>query len=386
VSLRARLLLSLGAIVTVALVVASVLVVGLTRQSLVDQVDVELQTSRGPISGRPGGGPGAGPTDETDPTGRRVAFLTADADGNVLVAIPSGFAGSPDPLPSLPTADEGGIASIAGRIVDRRSTDGSLGYRVLALAGRGGGPFLVLAAPLDRVEASIAALVANLVVIGGAVLLAIVAVGWVTIRRELRPLETIAETAGSIAGGNLSHRAELPNDGTEIGRLGAAFDSMLDQIQTAFDEERAALRAKEESEGRLRQFVADASHELRTPLTALRGYAELYRAGGLADAAELDRAMARIGTESRRMGSLVEDLLLLARLDQGRPLARDRVDLSAIVDDAVGDARTLGPDWPLSARVPAGVRVVGDEDRLRQVVGNLLTNVRVHTPPGRRRS
>jgi two-component system OmpR family sensor kinase len=224
--------------------------------------------------------------------------------------------------------------------------------------------------------------VANLVVIGGAVLLAIVAVGWVTIRRELRPLETIAETAGSIAGGNLSHRAELPNDGTEIGRLGAAFDSMLDQIQTAFDEERAALRAKEESEGRLRQFVADASHELRTPLTALRGYAELYRAGGLADAAELDRAMARIGTESRRMGSLVEDLLLLARLDQGRPLARDRVDLSAIVDDAVGDARTLGPDWPLSARVPAGVRVVGDEDRLRQVVGNLLTNVRVHTPPG----
>ena len=188
-------------------------------------------------------------------------------------------------------------------------------------------------------------------------------------------------TAEEIAAGDLSHRAGVPHDGTEVGRLGTAFDSMLDQIEGSFAEQRAALEAKERSEARLRRFVADASHELRTPLTTVRGYADLYRAGGLDDAEALATAMDRIGTESRRMSTLVEDLLLLARLDRGR--------------------RSAGTPWTWPDRRrrrarPAGHRAwapgglvivpwdhrVGDDDRLRQVVGNLVANVRVHAGPG----
>jgi len=155
---------------------------------------------------------------------------------------------------------------------------------------------------------------------------------------------------------------------------------MLDQIQSAFESQRAALVAKERSEAQLRQFVADASHELRTPLTTVRGYSELYRAGGLSEDASLEQAMARIGTESRRMSALVDDLLLLARLDQGRPLRRDPVALTDLVNDALNDARAVEPERPLRAEVQPDVVVQGDEDRLRQVIGNLFTNVRVHTP------
>ena len=156
---------------------------------------------------------------------------------------------------------------------------------------------------------------------------------------------------------------------------------MLDQIETSFGEQQAALDAKAASEERLRRFVADASHELRTPLTAVRGYADLYRAGGLSDPDELATAMARIGTESRRMGALVDDLLLLARLDQGRPVRQDPVDLSRIADGRRrrrARPRARSPDR--RGAIDPGVVVTGDEDRLRQVVGNLLANVRVHTP------
>jgi two-component system OmpR family sensor kinase len=272
------------------------------------------------------------------------------------------------------------VAGLLGRIVERPSTDGSLAYRVLVERGPAGS-FRVLAAPLRAVDAPTRVLVRNLLIVGLLVLGAALVAGWLIIRRDLRPLERIAATAGAIASGQLSQRADLPHDRTEVGRLGAAFDSMLDQIQAAFEEQRAALTAKERSEGRLRQFVANASHELRTPLTALRGYSDLYRAGGLADRESLDQAMSRIGTESRRMAALVEDLLLLARLDQGRPLHRAPLDLSAIVADGVADARAIEPARPISEQIASGVAVVGDEDRLRQVIGNLLANVRVHTPP-----
>jgi two-component system OmpR family sensor kinase len=153
---------------------------------------------------------------------------------------------------------------------------------------------------------------------------------------------------------------------------------MLDQIETSFDEQQRALEAKERSEAQLRRFVADASHELRTPLTAVRGYADLYRAGGLAEPEAMATAMDRIGTESRRMAALVDDLLLLARLDQGRPIRRDPVDLSRIADDAVHDLRAIDPERPVVGAIEAGVIVAGDDDRMRQVVGNLVANLRVH--------
>ena len=374
-SLRSRLLLSIGSLLAIALVVSGALVVGLTRAGLMDQLDAQLRAARGP--GFRGGQPSMA---VDDPTGRRVALLVVARDGSVAYALPSGFARDPDPLPVVPSIEELGASARTDRILELPAEDGSLRYR--AVADRGpAGAFRLLAAPLTTVNEPIRALVRNLVLIGVAILAAIVAAAWLIIRRGLRPLERIADAATTIAGGDLSHRADLPHDRTEVGQVGAAFDSMLDRIEAAFAEERAALAEKERSEARLRQFVADASHELRTPLTSLRGYVDLYRAGGLADSAALEQAMGRIGTESRRMAVLVEDLLLLARLDQGRPLRRERVDLSSVVADAVADARALEPSRPLDAEVRADLFVTGDEDRLRQIVGNLFANVRVHTPP-----
>lgn len=373
-SLRARLLLSLGALVAVALVVSGALVVGLTRAGLVEQIDAELRSARGP--GFRGGQPGF---DQDDPTGRRVAFIVIAPDGSLVYALPSGFASAPDPLPEVPSTDVLRANEHTDRVIELQAADGSLAFRAVVDGGPGG-TFRLLAAPLTAVDEPIGTLVRNLLVIGAAIIAAIIALAFLIIRRGLRPLERIADAATTIAAGDLTHRADLPHDRSEVGQVGAAFDAMLDRIEAAFAEEREALADKERSEARLRRFVADASHELRTPLTALRGYVDLYRAGGLEEREGLDQAMGRIGTESRRMAALVEDLLLLARLDQGRPLHREPVDLSAVVADAVADARAVEPGRPIAADVATDVRVVGDEDRLRQVVGNLFANVRVHTP------
>ena len=195
------------------------------------------------------------------------------------------------------------------------------------------------------------------------------------VRLGLAPLERIAETAGDIAGGDLSRRVEPAGPDTEIGRLGLALNAMLTQIETAFAE-------RASSEDRLRRFVADASHELRTPLTAIRGYAELFRRGAAERPEDLARAMRRIEDEAARMGLLVEDLLLLARLDQGRPLERGPVDLVAVAGDALADLSAIDPSRPVTFEHPDRLVVTGDEARLRQVAGNLLGNARVHTPAG----
>jgi two-component system, OmpR family, sensor kinase len=375
VTLRTRLLVSLGALVAIALLVAGALVVQFTRQNLVAQVDERLVEA----AGRVGRGPGPGPDRGDDFTGRQFAYVLVGPAGRVIDSIACGSPGDPDPLPDLPSPRAATTA--LNRVFETGAVDGDLRYRVV-LQRFGAGSYLALGAPLDDVDASMGALVRNLVLVGGGILAAVLVVAFLLIRRAMRPLERIATTADTIARGDLSHRTDLPRDRSEVGRLGSAFDQMLDQIQAAFEDQERSLAAKERSEARLRQFVADASHELRTPLTALRGYADLYRAGGLADDEAIERAMQRIGTESRRMGGLVEDLLLLARLDQGRPLRREPVDLSQLVEDAVADARAIEPDRPIRAEVGPGFRVSGDEDRLRQVVGNLFANVRVHTPPG----
>jgi len=361
-------------------VVSGALVIGLTRQSLVDQLDDDLRTATtADISTAP---PAPG---ENDPTGRRFALVIYDANGQQLRALPSGLSYDPDPLPVLPSGDPANLP--ADRIVELPSQDGQLDYRVLKLEGQItilGQPqdvTLVLAAPMKEIDGSIAVLTRTLIVVGLAVLALILIIGWFIIRRDLRPLESMTTTAERISEGDLSQRVGVPDDGSEVGRLGHAFDTMLDQIQALFDSQHAALLAKERSERKLRQFVADASHELRTPLTAVRGYSELYRAGGLADEEAVSQAMARIGSESRRMAALVEDLLLLARLDQGRPLRHDQVPLSDLVNDALLDLRAVEPERPIEAQVQSDVVVTGDEDRLRQVIGNLFTNVRVHTSP-----
>jgi two-component system OmpR family sensor kinase len=208
-------------------------------------------------------------------------------------------------------------------------------------------------------------------------LLAVTLLSLRAVRRGLRPLESIAATASAIGGGDLARRVPEAGPRTEVGRLGRALNAMLGQIESAFDE-------RQRTEDRLRRFVADASHELRTPVATIRGYAELFRRGAASRPDDLAQAMARIESEARRMGSLVEELLLLAKLDQGLPLAREPVNLNALAAEAVDDARVLAPGSPLFLETGADGPVVvrGDADRLRQVLANLLANVRHHTPEG----
>jgi two-component system OmpR family sensor kinase len=233
----------------------------------------------------------------------------------------------------------------------------------------------VIAIPLTEVNQTLHKLVVIEMVVVGVVVLAIGLLSWWLVRLGLRPLDRMADTAGAIAGGDLSRRVEPADDRTEVGQLGTALNTMLGRIETSFEEQRA-------SEARLRRFVADASHELRTPLTSIRGYAELFRRGAADRPEDLERAMRRIEDEGARMGLLVDDLLLLARLDQGRPLERRRVDLSALVRDAADDLRAADPEREVTLEARPDVVVDGDEPRLRQVVANLLDNARTHTHPG----
>jgi two-component system OmpR family sensor kinase len=206
------------------------------------------------------------------------------------------------------------------------------------------------------------------------VLLGVGLLAWRAIRRSMRSLEDIAVTADSIGAGDLSRRIPQAAPKTEVGRLGLALNTMLGQIEAAFGE-RAA------SEARLRRFVADASHELRTPVATIRGYAELFRRGAADRPEDLAKAMSRIESEAERMSLLVDEMLLLARLDQGRPLVREPVDMTALAEDAVADARAIEPGRPLTVDAGGPVVVAGDAARLRQLLGNLLANVRSHTPP-----
>jgi two-component system OmpR family sensor kinase len=234
---------------------------------------------------------------------------------------------------------------------------------------------LVVAIPLTEVESTLSRLRLTEGIVSGIVLLGLGFLSYWLVRRGLRPLEEIGVTAGAIAAGDLTRRVEPTDDRTEIGRLGLALNEMLAQIEVAFEERKA-------SEARLRRFVADASHELRTPLTSIRGYAELFRRGAESRPKDLAKSMERIEAEASRMGVLVDDLLLLARLDQGRPLEREEVDLARIAADAAESARAIEPERPITLAFDGPAIVMGDEGRLRQVVDNLLDNTRVHTPKG----
>jgi two-component system OmpR family sensor kinase len=247
-------------------------------------------------------------------------------------------------------------------------------YRVLE-ASLNNGNVLAEAIPLAGTDAALHHLLALELLVSGAVLIALALAAWLIIRISLRPLQKMADTAGEIAAGDLSQRVEETDNRTEVGRLGRALNVMLGRIEIAF-------REREASEARLRRFVADASHELRTPLTSIRGYAELFQ-HGLADRpADLDTAMRRIDSESTRMAGLVDDLLLLARLDQGRPLEREPVDLTTLVADAAQDARAVDPSRTVTCEAPPECVIIGDEGRLRQLLGNLVSNALAYTPAG----
>ena len=370
-TIKARLTLAVVALVVVLTTVLGFVTIRATRASMLAQIDDRLRSIAeqrpGPRAATGGG------TDEEDRYHDTAEYLYSPA-GELLDERPAGFATDPEPAPAVPAPTSEEFAALEDDVLTLPAESGDLQYRVLVAEMRDGN-VRVLAEPLTDLEEAISSLTRTFVLAGLGVLIVGAGVSWLVIRRGLRPVDRMIATASAIAGGDLSRRVDQDDDGTELGQLAHALDEMLGQLEASFDE-RAAAQA------RLEQFVADASHELRTPVTAIRGYAELYRSGGLEDRAHLDRAMTRIEQESERMGGLVEDLLLLARLDEHRPLEREAVDLAGLATDATTDLRAIDPDRPVVLHVGRGgaATVEGDERRLRQVLANLLNNARVHTP------
>jgi two-component system, OmpR family, sensor kinase len=375
-SLRARLLIAVIALAAVGLVVADVVTYSSLRSFLVDRVDRLLDDTahsvRGPDFERDGDGRGH----VTEPG---VFAQVRSAAGSTVIAtleafpVPGGT--TPDPqLPAViePPTDTAGPERVRYFTVPTESGDER--YRVRASVDPRENTMLVVSTSLDDVDSTLERLLRIELVVTALVLAGVAALGLWLVRLGLRPFDAIGETASAIAAGDLSRRVERAEDRTEVGRLGLALNAMLAQIESAF-------RAREASERKLRRFVADASHELRTPLAAVRAYAELFGRGASERPDDLARSMTGISRESERMSVLVDDLLLLARLDEGRPLERERVELDAVVAEAVEMAQAVEPERPIALRTE-NAEVTGDRERLRQVVDNLLANVRTHTPPG----
>ncbi len=397
-TLNARLVLT-----AVALVVAISLLVGgataLTmRAYLTDQLDQDVAAAlararTGPaLSGsapiaplEPRRGDDLDPDHDGDVRGQGVgtvsAFFSSDsaAFGDVLSGTDSGRTART----ALDDATLAVLADVPEGAVQRVDLPGLGSYRVSAALDRTGRR-VVVGLPDHDVTDAVEALVKGEVVLIllGAVLAALA--GHLVVRRQLRPLREVAETAHSVAGLPLSSGAigvtervpaHLTDPDTEVGQVGAALNTLLEHVETSLD-------ARHTSEQRVRQFVADASHELRTPLTTIAGYTELARRRP-DDPETSATALAKVEEESRRMTALVEDLLLLARLDSGRPLERRPVDLTRLLLEAVSDARVVDPSHRWRLELPDEVvEVEGDEHRLHQVVTNLLTNARKYTPPG----
>jgi two-component system OmpR family sensor kinase len=344
------------------------------------------------------------------PTGKSLAAEAATAGP------PTG--GS---LPDVPTSSSWYKAN-GTRMVNVNAVSGSDNWRVIsrrfsatdAISGQTVNATLIVGVDLGDINGTISQLAGIDLIVSVIIIFGLAVVGVAIVRASLRPLRDIERTAQAIAAGDLSRRVPDQDPVTEVGRLGRSLNTMLSQIESSFDAQAQSEAAARRSEERMRQFVADASHELRTPLTAMRGYAEYYRQrGGLREDApgngqpgpgqpstgqpsdelgshaqltrgDMDRIMQRVEQESARMGVLVQDMLLLARLDQQRPIEHRPVDLLTLAADAVQDARIIAPDRETTLDVGSGAAflILGDEVRLRQVIGNLMNNALTHTPDG----
>ncbi|WP_261565574.1 sensor histidine kinase [Frankia gtarii] len=378
-TLRLKLMAGLVALCALGLAVAGAASAFALRSYLYDRVDQQLGRAevlgrlplaalltRSPMPGR-AGAERAGVERAVGPTDYLVEIRRPN--GTVLRV-----AGSASPPP--PAAP---LLNLAGRS-DAGSSKPSPTFTVVSDGQRyravqrdfPGGTRVLVALPLRPVADTVRRLVRIELAVGAALLVAMAALAWLWLTRGLRPLRQMVDTAAAIAGGDLDRRVPAGPAHSETGQLAAALNTMLGQIQAAF-------AARVASQEQVRRFAADASHELRTPLTSIRGYADLLRAG-MVPADETDQALHRIQQEAARMGSLVDDLLYLAHLDERRPTRRVGLDLAALVRDAVADLRAAAPDRPVRAELPASCPVLGDSDALRQLVGNLLTNARVHTP------
>jgi two-component system, OmpR family, sensor kinase len=420
--LRTKLITAVLVLVVMALAAISIASLYMLRSYLTTQHDSELQASLNLIT-------------ETKTLPPNTSFGSASPTNSELVVgiqqpgtqlswIPSrnplGGA-SQDPLPQLPTSANWAPTN-SSVTMNVPAQSGPSTWRIVAQSetftlpdGSNANGTLVVGVDLGDINAVTHRLVLFDLIVGGAIVIILAAVGAAAIQANLRPLNDIELTAGQIARGHLNHRITELDPRTEIGSLGHSLNAMLTQIESAFHAQEESEQAAHESEERMRRFIADASHELRTPLTTIRGFAEYYRQRGgvqqdqdLSSGTErdfavpvnghspedlpeqrltpqdLDRIMHRLEAEASRMGLLVEDLLQLARIDQQRPLDLAPVDLLALAADAVQDARMVAPDRPIDLAVAPGAAFIveGDEPRLRQVIGNLVNNALTHTPAG----
>ncbi|WP_329280963.1 sensor histidine kinase [Streptomyces sp. NBC_00691] len=397
-SLRTRLVVSAVALIAVVAAVIGAVTTIAFRSYLYDRADEEVRAvshwAAGPPTARPepdrgGGDPLRFVVGPGTKTGTLGAVLT---DGEVTVAgysaeaEDSGVYGPPERIEPLDDAQRAALAAVP-RDGEPHTVDlpGGLGSYRVAYAEGSKGTFLT-GIPLSEVENALSTLILVELSVTGAGLVAASLAGTVLVGVALRPLRRVAVTARQVArlplhSGEVALHQRVPeteaDPRTEVGQVGAAINRMLDHVHSALD-------ARQQSETRVRQFVADASHELRTPLASIRGYAELTRRGGEECGPDTRHALGRIESEATRMTGLVEDLLLLARLDTGRPLSYEPTDLVPLVVDAVSDARAAGADhhWCLELPEDGASPVRADGARLQQVLVNLLANARTHTPPG----
>ncbi|MGD0239829.1 MAG: HAMP domain-containing sensor histidine kinase [Streptosporangiaceae bacterium] len=417
-SLRAKLITTLLALVAVALVVISLSSGWVLRSYLTSQDDNVLQSTYGTIVNDTiysdqGWTPGQvlGVRGTNILLGVQEPGTPLSIPGSESGSVNMGGYGVPQSLPDVSTnlawasANNGTPVTVHAQSGNDtwRVIAGPVSYQVITASGtQQVNGTLVVGIDLGNISAVISRLAITELVVGLLIVVVLLLAGIALVRASLRPLVDIEETAGEIAEGHLNRRLREGDPRTEIGSLGRSLNSMLDQIETAFHAREESEAAAHHSEERMRRFIADASHELRTPLTAIRGFAEYYRQrGGLVarwdrhEAAapgpgnglqpdDLDRIMQRVEKEAARMGLLVEDLLLLARLDQQRPLAHQPIDLLILAADAVHDTRLLAPNRTIELSVQPGAAflVTGDEPRLRQVIGNLMSNALTHTPDG----
>jgi two-component system OmpR family sensor kinase len=396
-SLRVRLLAALIGLLAVVCLVVGVATELALRSFLVGRLDAQLKAAGGRSataeqrpdgdSGRPHearpGGPNHGDADFLLAPGQAAGTLGARITAGTLTQV-----AVLDPSGTLMFADAGKAAPLTHLPADGKPHSRDLGtlgdYRLLVQRAPDG-DLLVTGLPLSGVRFTLLRLAAVEAVVAVLALLSAALVGATIVRRTLRPLDRVAATAGRVATlrldrGDVALAERVGEDDTdprtEAGRVGAALNRLLNHVD-------AALTARQASETRVRQFVADASHELRTPLAAIRGYAELTRRSGSQAPPDVAYALGRVESEAARMTTLVEDLLLLARLDAGRPLSSEPVDLVPLVVHAVSDAHVAGPGHIWQLDLPdEPIAVLGDEPRLHQVLTNLLANARTHTPDG----
>ena len=381
-SLRARLLAGVLVMTAVGLLAAGGGTYLALRSFLIGRVDQQLLATRASV-GR--GLRKSGKSSVTSTTlgelAPPIAFVEVrDSKGHILaVHDPNSLSGS-SPEPRLPTVlhlPSAGSVRVPSREpalqFDAAAVRGSGRYRVLVSALPNADGVLIVAVALDDADATLHRLLEVELLIAAILLAALAVAAFWLLRRALRPLERISEIASGIAQGDLNVRLSPADEGSEIGRLGLALNGMLERLEDAFTR-------RDLSEAQLRRFVSSASHDLRTPLTSIRGYAALLRRGSRQHPEDWEKSLSRIESEATRMAGLIDDLLLLARLDEERPLARSSIDLALVVRDAVDDAQAREPGRAITVDAGGPVIVSGDEQRLRQIVGNLLENAQVHTP------